>query len=109
MTPLKFSVKLNPDGIICLSDSGIIVSCYGTRCLWTIDPRTRTTERFAGALWDATNNFEPTQQIEWEDPFSIKFHCPDGVAYHESDGSIFVVDQFACTVLPDHLFVMSTL
>jgi sugar lactone lactonase YvrE len=101
MTTLKCPDFLNPCGIVCLSGSGIIViSCTDTHCLWTIDSRTNAIERLAGAVTRSSSETSmKSQQIEGEDPLSVRFGCPVGIAWHKSDRSILVVDEFAHTVV----------
>jgi sugar lactone lactonase YvrE len=106
MTTIKCPEKIDPCGIACLSGSGrIVISCDRTRCLWTVDPRTSTIERLAGAL-AATGLSKPWKsQTAWEDPLSVEFYRLKGIAYHESNQSIWVADERAhtvfCVPLPD--------
>jgi hypothetical protein len=102
---------LRPLDIVSLSGSGIIIiTCFRTRCLWTIDPVTDTVERLAGTPTEVPGALIPTKSpTEWDDPLSIQFLCPVGLALHERDQSILVTDRRAHTVLriplPDRVFV----
>jgi sugar lactone lactonase YvrE len=91
--------KLAPVGIVCVSGSGmIIVTCGNTRCLWTIDPRTGTTEWLAGSQTEQPLTPSQPDQTEW-DPFAVHFTSLYGLALDEHEHSIFVVDLNARTVL----------
>jgi DNA-binding beta-propeller fold protein YncE len=105
MTTVEGSVDIDPIGIVCLSDSGIIVvTCAKTHCLWTIDPRTNTTLRMAGIL-----NQIQVSPIECCDPLRFLFDGPRGIAWNEHDQSILVADRGADAVyhvpLPDRVFL----
>jgi sugar lactone lactonase YvrE len=113
MTTIKCTVKINPFGIVCLSGSGrIIISCIQTGCLWTIDPRTNTMERIAGALRTGPVSAEchklEETQTEWNNPLCLQFGALAGIAWYERDQSILVTDRDLHTVfrvpLPDHFF-----
>jgi hypothetical protein len=109
MTTVKCSGDIYPRGIVCLSGSGVIVlSCYQN--LWTIDPRTDTTERLAGALQhESTSSFD-SKSTEWDDPFSVCFRGAYGMAWQERDQSILVADCHGHRILrvpvPDRLVVV---
>jgi hypothetical protein len=109
MTTVKCSKFVDPTGIVCLSGSGLIfLSCIDTRCLWTIDQRSNTMKRLAGAR-TSDRSASPSTETEWDQPFSVHFDRPYGIAWHERDQCILVTDQSAHTVLrvplPDHVFV----
>jgi hypothetical protein len=110
LTSITIGDGIWPVGIVCLSGSGIIViSCSSSLCLWTIDPRTNyKLERLAGALTDSSRPKWKAQETDFENPFSIRFREPCGIAWYERDQSILVADTDTHSVfrvpLPDRVF-----